>query len=117
MAMGETQVGIVHPCKAYGAMAVHRPLLLLGPADSHIAELIRDHRIGWQVDHGDVEGFIAAHKDDFAGMAPLLEELKKAERIYRNSVPDVTHNHLRLLTSGELWSTILSRTFTLCSQV
>ncbi|MHC4617592.1 MAG: hypothetical protein ACYTEQ_07545, partial [Planctomycetota bacterium] len=35
-----------------------------------------------------------------------LEELKAAEHLYRNSVPDITHNHIRLLYSGELWSTI-----------
>src|SRR2546426_11939478 len=34
--MGEEVVGIVHPCKVYGAMAVARPVILLGPTDSHI---------------------------------------------------------------------------------
>ena len=29
VAMGSEMVGIVHPCKVYGAMAVARPILLL----------------------------------------------------------------------------------------
>jgi hypothetical protein len=33
----------------------------------------------------------------------MLTELKECEEIYRDSVPDVTHNHLRLLYDGVLW--------------
>ena len=64
-----------------------------------------------QFDRGDLkklEAFVLAHKDEFADMMGMLEELKAAEEIYRNSVPDITHNHLKLLYSGKLWSTIFS---------
>lgn len=54
VAMGDDMVGIVHPCKVYGAMGVSRPLLLLGPAQSHIGDLIQQHRCGWHVPHGDL---------------------------------------------------------------
>jgi len=37
-----------------------------------------------------------------------LEELKSCEKIYRNSVPDITHNHFKLLFSKKLWLTILN---------
>jgi len=40
-------------------------------------------------------------------MDDMLTELKSAEHVYRNSVPDLTHNHVRLLHSPKLWSTIL----------
>jgi glycosyltransferase involved in cell wall biosynthesis len=60
VAMGNDMVGIVHPCKIYGAMAVGRPVLALGPRRSHIADLVLDHRIGWHVEHGDVEGVARA---------------------------------------------------------
>jgi len=57
--LGDGMAGIIHPCKIYGAMAVGRPVLLVGPRPSHAADLIdRDH-IGWQVDHGDVAGAVA----------------------------------------------------------
>jgi hypothetical protein len=54
--VGNSVVGIVHPSKVYGALAVGRPVLLLGPEESHVGELVRDHDIGWQVSHGDVDG-------------------------------------------------------------
>jgi hypothetical protein len=68
-----------------------------------------------QFDRGNyrkLEQFINAHKDEFAGMAKMLTELETTEQIYRNSVPDITHNHLRLLYSPKLWSTILSSAIT-----
>ena len=55
VAMGAEMVGIVHPCKVYGAMAVARPVLLLGPRESHAGELLDQFRMGWQVEHGDVD--------------------------------------------------------------
>jgi colanic acid biosynthesis glycosyl transferase WcaI len=54
--VGDSVVGIVHPSKVYGALAVARPVLLLGPEQSHVGELIREHDIGWRVSHGDVDG-------------------------------------------------------------
>jgi hypothetical protein len=52
--VGDAVVGIVHPSKVYGALAVARPILLLGPADSHVGEILRECDAGWQVSHGDV---------------------------------------------------------------
>ncbi len=56
VSVGNEAVGVVHPCKVYGAMAVSRPVLLLGPDPCHISDLVRDHRIGWHITHGDVSG-------------------------------------------------------------
>jgi len=58
VALGDHMVGIIHPCKIYGAMAVARPILYLGPRPSHISDLLDRHGIGWQVTHGDVPGLI-----------------------------------------------------------
>jgi hypothetical protein len=68
-----------------------------------------------QFDRGDItrlEAFIQAHGDEFTDMHQMLEDLKTAEQIYRNSIPDITHNHIRLLYSGRLWSTIFSSAVT-----
>jgi hypothetical protein len=54
--VGDAVVGIVHPSKVYGALAVGRPILLLGPEQSHVGEMIRNHDIGWRISHGDVDG-------------------------------------------------------------
>ncbi|QQS07798.1 MAG: glycosyltransferase family 4 protein [Phycisphaerales bacterium] len=58
VSIGNEVVGIVHPCKVYGAMAVSRPVLLLGPSPSHVSDLIATHSIGWHVAHGDVDGAV-----------------------------------------------------------
>jgi glycosyltransferase involved in cell wall biosynthesis len=60
VSMGDDMVGIVHPCKIYGAMAVGRPILYFGPRASHAGQLMALHEIGWQVSHGDVRGAIGA---------------------------------------------------------
>ena len=58
--LGSNMVGIVHPCKIYGAMAVARPVLYMGPRPSHVSDLLDRRRIGWHVDHGDVEAAVGA---------------------------------------------------------
>ena len=60
VSMGDEVVGIVHPCKIYGAMAVGRPILFFGPDRSHGGEIIHDHDIGWKVPHGDVDAAVKA---------------------------------------------------------
>jgi glycosyltransferase involved in cell wall biosynthesis len=67
--IGDAVVGIVHPCKVYGAMAVARPVLLVGPDPSHASDIVRGHEIGWDVRHGDVDGAVAAILEA-ARMAP-----------------------------------------------
>jgi len=56
VSMADEMVGVIHPCKIYGAMAVGRPILLLGPRPSHAADLLDEFDLGWQAPHGDVEG-------------------------------------------------------------
>lgn len=56
VSIGNEMVGVLHPSKIYGAMAAGRPILALGPEMSHIATIVKDHQIGWQVNHGDLEG-------------------------------------------------------------
>ncbi len=57
--MGAAMVGVVHPCKVYGALRVARPVLFVGPAASHVGEILRTSRAGWQVDPADVDALEA----------------------------------------------------------
>jgi len=57
---------------------------------------------------GKLRKFMDAHAEHFADMREAFESLKENERIYRDSVPDITHNHVRLLGSCRLWSTMLA---------
>ena len=58
VSVGDEVVGVVHPCKVYGAMAVARPILLLGPDPCHVSDLINEHALGWQIRHGNVDGAV-----------------------------------------------------------
>jgi colanic acid biosynthesis glycosyl transferase WcaI len=60
VALGENMVGIIHPCKVYGAMAVGRPVLYFGPKPSHISDLLDTAPFGMRVDHGDVDAAVEA---------------------------------------------------------
>jgi colanic acid biosynthesis glycosyl transferase WcaI len=60
VSVGDPMVGIVHPCKIYGAMAVGRPILLLGPDPCPAGEILREGDCGWHVRHGDVAATVAA---------------------------------------------------------
>ncbi|MBN2455062.1 MAG: hypothetical protein JXB29_00770 [Sedimentisphaerales bacterium] len=65
-----------------------------------------------QFDRGDVRKlgqFIDKHPDQFEDMKGMLSELRSTEQVYRESIVDVTHNHIRLLYSRRLWSTITER--------
>ena len=82
VSLGPEMVGIVHPCKIYGAMTVGRPILFLGPRPSHVADILDECPIGKQVEHGDVTECVAAI-ESFLATAP--EQLKSmgdmAERV------------------------------------
>lgn len=51
VSMGAPMIGCVHPCKFYGSMSLAKPILYLGPPDSHIGKVIRETGAGWQIDH------------------------------------------------------------------
>jgi hypothetical protein len=64
-----------------------------------------------QFDRGNLaklQGFVDTHPEDFADLREPLEELKSAEKSYRDSLPDIAHHHFKLLVSGRLWSSIMS---------
>jgi len=91
------------------------PFLPMSPGDFKLIfqGLFRGSLV--QFDRGDVgklEAYISHHPDEFQGMEHQLEELKESEDVYRASIPDVTHNHIKLLYSRKLWSTILKSAVT-----
>ena len=61
--LGDAMVGVVHPCKVYGAMAVGRPILFVGPRPSHVTDMLDATDIGRAVMHGDVDGCIAVIRE------------------------------------------------------
>ncbi len=57
-----------------------------------------------------LKAFVAANAEHFSDMDHVVEDLVAAEGVYRNSMPDITHNHVRLLYSPTLWRTMLDTT-------
>ncbi len=91
------------------------PFLPMSPGD--FALIVKGIKRGdvVQFDRGDIsklEAFMRAHTKQFADMRGMLDELKADEQIYRHSIPDVTHNDIRLFYDRRLWSTILGSAVT-----
>ncbi len=87
------------------------PFLPMSPGDFKLifSGLLRGSLV--QFDRGDIyklKSFIEKHKSKFADMKQLLTELESTEKEYRNSIPDITHNHIKLLYSSQLWNSILN---------
>jgi hypothetical protein len=61
--VGDAIPGIVHPSKVYGAMAVARPILLIGPEENHVADIMNERDMGWHVQHGDVDGTVGVLRE------------------------------------------------------
>lgn len=67
--MGDAMAGIVHPSKVYNAMAVGKPILYIGPLQSHLGELVSLCQIGWVAGHGDPDK-LAALIEEIAALSP-----------------------------------------------
>lgn len=75
--VGDAIPGIVHPSKVYGAMAAGRPILLIGPAENHVSDILSVHDIGWHVQHGDVRGAVKVIRE--IASLPPVELARKGE--------------------------------------
>ena len=73
--LGEAMVGVVHPCKVYGAMAVGRPVLFVGPRPSHVTDMLDTTDIGRAVVHGDADGCVATIRELAALPAEKLDAM------------------------------------------
>ena len=78
--VGDAIPGIVHPSKVYGAMAVGRPILLVGPEENHVADILAEHAIGWHVRHGDVDGAERVLREIAAADPAVLAEKGRLAR-------------------------------------
>jgi glycosyltransferase involved in cell wall biosynthesis len=60
VSLANEAVGVIHPCKIYGAMAIGRPVLFFGPEASHVGDIFHASDIGRVVAHGDARAAVAA---------------------------------------------------------
>lgn len=69
--MGNEFPGIVHPCKVYNILSLGVPFLYIGPANTHIGDLIEDDQeCGFRFEHGDAAG-VASKIESMADAGPL----------------------------------------------
>jgi hypothetical protein len=75
--MGEPFVGTIHPCKIYNALAVGAPIVYVGPAESHVTDLLAGARPAppqIQVRHGEGAALAEALRQLAATRARLSTE-------------------------------------------
>jgi glycosyltransferase involved in cell wall biosynthesis len=78
VSMGNNMVGIVHPCKIYGALAVGRPILFFGPEASHAGDILKQWDVGWRFEHGDVEATASRIRNLANADRDMLSQMGKA---------------------------------------
>src|SRR6266850_3167744 len=87
VSLGSDMVGIIHPCKVYGAMAVARPVLFLGPKPSHISDLLDSHNFGLHISHGEVDAAEKAITTFFTTDRAQLQEMgQTAQQLLRSNL-------------------------------
>lgn len=60
--MGDSFVGIVHPCKIYGILSTGRPFIYIGKEASAIGDIVRDEQVGYRAGHHEKDRLIDAVK-------------------------------------------------------
>ncbi|MDX2116495.1 MAG: glycosyltransferase family 4 protein [Planctomycetota bacterium] len=80
--VGNDVVGVVHPCKIYGAMAVSRPILLVAPDPCHASDIVRDNHAGWHIRHGDVDAAVETIRAIARTPRPELERMGAGAKAY-----------------------------------
>lgn len=104
--LGDSSVGVVHPCKVYGAMAVARPILLVGPSPSHVSEILQRCDVGRQVNHGDVDATVETITE-LANMTPA-KRAEMGER-GRGLIQDKFGKHVLCTRFGDIVEAALNR--------
>ncbi len=107
VSVADEGVGVVHPCKVYGALAVGRPVLALAARQSHVADILAEGDIGWLVHHGEVDTLVdllrrlpALSGDALAAMGERARAAARG-RFTRTTALAAVCDCLERATSGE----------------
>lgn len=99
--MGDRFKGLVHPCKVYNILAIGKPLIYIGPAESHIVDIAADlQNPGYIriVQHGDVEA-VVNHISERAAACDRTTQVGTSELAYPFSIKAVLPKMIRLVES------------------
>lgn len=61
--------GLIVPSKLYGILAAGRPAIYIGPSETEVARTLRENKLGYVLQIGDVDGLLAALTELRAGGA------------------------------------------------
>lgn len=56
--LGDGQVGYTHPNKVYGALYIGKPILYIGPKESHVGDILDELNSNIYVEHGQVDRLV-----------------------------------------------------------
>lgn len=94
--LGDGQVGYTHPNKVYGALYIGKPILYIGPQQSHIGDIIDELSSNIFVKHGEVERLVD-ELNKFAYLkTDVIENIGSENKKYAelNFHPDVLKNKM-----------------------
>ena len=83
--MPQDCAGLFVPCKMYSALAVKRPIILVGPDDSEVGRVVQDFSAGAVVAQGDAQALarvIAHYRDDGESWFAAHEGAIKAREVF-----------------------------------
>ena len=94
--LGDGQVGFTHPNKVYGALYIGKPILYIGPKQSHVGDIIDELSSNIFVKHGEVDRLVN-ELNQFAYLKmDVLEKIGSQNKKYAelNFHPDVLKNKM-----------------------
>ena len=94
--LGEGQVGFTHPNKVYGALYVEKPVLYIGPRDSHVGDILDKLKDNIVVEHGQTEKLVNELERFSLLKFDEIQKIGKNNRIFAeaNFHPDVLKNKM-----------------------
>ncbi|HWE52285.1 MAG TPA: glycosyltransferase family 4 protein [Bryobacteraceae bacterium] len=87
--MGDSMVGIVHPCKIYSILTLGVPFLHIGPGENHLSEIAKSlgtPGASYHARHGDIDGVVNAIVEAASRNPGTVEELRRASAPFSQGV-------------------------------
>jgi colanic acid biosynthesis glycosyl transferase WcaI len=91
--------GLVVPSKFFGSLAIGKPVIYAGPADSTIACLLREHEIGFHIEEKSLE--------DVVIKLDLLSKNSSVMNILQKNAFEVYKNYFSKKTMVDKWDRVL----------
>jgi glycosyltransferase involved in cell wall biosynthesis len=86
--MGEPFVGIIHPCKIYNVLSIGAPFLYIGPAESHVMDIVAEM-------NGAGSSYVSQHGEIDQVVQQIIDATDQSSGdLQRKTAPEVSSNGL-----------------------